>query len=50
MEKSSNTTLSWLLFIVSTVIMLVMLVLVPQWFWVALPFSLTYLVQAMRLM
>ncbi|MEY3052737.1 MAG: hypothetical protein RLY31_2522 [Bacteroidota bacterium] len=50
MEKSSNTTLSWLLFIISTVIMLLMLVWVPQWFWVALPFSLTYLVQAMRLM
>ena len=48
-EKSS-TGLSWILFIVSTVIMLLMLVWVPQWFWVALPFSLTYFVQAMRLM
>ncbi|MEY3368023.1 MAG: hypothetical protein RI973_1178 [Bacteroidota bacterium] len=48
-EKTSSRT-SWLLFVVSTVIMLLMLIWVPQWFWVVLPFSLTYLVQAMRLM
>ncbi|MBK8566306.1 MAG: hypothetical protein IPN76_23955 [Saprospiraceae bacterium] len=48
-EKTSTST-TWLLFIVSTVVTLLMLVWVPQWFWVALPFPLTFLVQAMRLM
>ncbi|MBK9017081.1 MAG: hypothetical protein IPM82_25165 [Saprospiraceae bacterium] len=48
-EKTSTTT-SWLLFVVSTVVLLLMLIWVPQWFWAVLPFPLTFLVQAMRLM
>ena len=48
-EKTS-TGLDWILFIVSTVILIGMLIYVPQWFWLALPFSLTYLVKAMRVM
>ncbi len=48
-EKTSTST-TWLLFIASTVVTLLLLVWVPQWFWVALPFPLTFLVQAMRLM
>jgi hypothetical protein len=48
-EKTSTTT-SWLLFIVSTIVLLVMLIWVPQWFWLAIPFPVTFLVQAMRLM
>lgn len=48
-EKTSNSKI-WLLFVVSLVVTLVMLVMVPQWFWLALPFPLTFLVQAMRLM
>lgn len=42
--------LDWVLFLVSTIIMIAMLVWLPQWFWLALPFSLTYLVKAMNLM
>ncbi|MBI5915709.1 MAG: hypothetical protein HY842_10050 [Bacteroidetes bacterium] len=48
-EKSS-TGRTWILFIVSTIVLLLMIVWVPQWFWLALPFSLTFLVQAMRVM
>jgi hypothetical protein len=48
-EKSS-TGLDWILFIVTTAIMLVMLFTMPQWFWLMLPFSLTYLVKALRVM
>ena len=48
-EKISTRT-SWILFIASTALMLVMLFLTPQWFWLVLPFSLTFLVQAMKMM
>ncbi len=48
-EKSS-TRLHWILFFISTAVMLAMLVLTPQWFWLVLPFSCTFLVQAMDLM
>lgn len=48
-EKTSTTTY-WLLFVVSTVVLLLMLIFVPQWFWIVIPFPLTFLVQAMRLM
>lgn len=48
-EKSSNMK-AWGLFVVWTIITLGMLVVVPQWFWLALPFMLTYLVQAMGVM
>jgi len=36
----------WLYFLVSTLIMIGFLVFLPEWFWVALPFSLTSLVMA----
>lgn len=48
-EKTSTRS-TWMLFIISTLVTLLMLIWVPQWFWVALPFPLTFLVQAMRLM
>jgi len=48
--ENTSTTKHWLLFIVSTVLLLVMLIWVPQWFWAVLPFPVTFLVQAMRLM
>lgn len=47
METSSKSTpLTWLMALVFTVITVAMLYFVPQWFWVPLPFMLTYLVQA----
>lgn len=42
--------MDWILFIVSTVVLVAMLVWLPQWFWLALPFSCTYLVKALRVM
>jgi hypothetical protein len=48
-ENESNR-MDWILFIVSTTIMILMLIFINEWFWLALPFSLTYLVKAMRVM
>ena len=40
----------WLYFLVSTVVMIAMLIWMNEWFWLALPFSLTYLVKALDVM
>lgn len=48
-EKSSSST-DWLLFLISTVVMIAMLIWVNEWFWLAMPFSLTYLVKALKMM
>jgi hypothetical protein len=43
-----STTMDWLIFLVSTIIMVALMIYKPAWFWVALPFSTTYLVKALR--
>lgn len=48
-EKSSSM-MDWVLFVVTAIITLVLLVFVPQWFWLVLPFPLTYLVKALNVM
>ena len=48
-DKKSNP-MDWVFFIVWTIIFFAMLIWVPQWFWVVLPFPLTYLVKAMNAM
>lgn len=40
----------WMLFLVFLVIFLLMLIFMNQWFWVALPFMLTFLVMALGYM
>ena len=45
-EKTSGTATSWILFIISTIVMIALIIFIPEWFWLALPFSLTYLVKA----
>ncbi len=45
---TTDTKKYWLFFLISLVIFLFMLVFVNEWFWVAMPFMLTYLVLAMR--
>ncbi len=52
MDTTSNdsTRQDWILFIISTVICLALLVFADEWFWLALPFVLTYLVKALRAM
>jgi len=47
--KSSNGKY-WLIFMVTLVIMLFFLVVDPTWFWVPLPFVLTFFVKAIDYM
>ncbi|HMQ48516.1 MAG TPA: hypothetical protein PKA00_11710 [Saprospiraceae bacterium] len=47
-KKSSG--LDWILFLVSTLVLILMLIYADEWFWLALPFSLTYLVKALNAM
>ena len=37
----------WILFLVSTLVMIAMLIWMNEWFWLALPFSLTFFVKAL---
>ncbi|HQU60644.1 MAG: hypothetical protein KDD02_24135 [Phaeodactylibacter sp.] len=48
-SKRSKAT-DWLLFLVFAVIFLAMIVYVDEWFWVPMPFMLTYLVKALDVM
>ncbi|MBK7872055.1 MAG: hypothetical protein IPJ74_15955 [Saprospiraceae bacterium] len=50
METTTNksTTMDWMLFGVSTIICILLLIYASEWFWLALPFVLTYLVKAVR--
>lgn len=45
---NKSTTMDWIIFLVSTIIMTGMLLYMSEWFWVMLPFVLTYLVRALR--
>ena len=49
-DTKSNKGRTWMLFLVSLVVTLILLVITPQWFWLVLPFPLTFLVQAMDAM
>jgi len=42
MATAAGTGKYWGLFVVSTLIMIAMLIWMNEWFWLALPFSLTY--------
>ncbi|HNR08469.1 MAG TPA: hypothetical protein PKM27_14210 [Saprospiraceae bacterium] len=44
--KSESSRLMWVYTLISLVIMLFLLAVKPEWFWVALPFFGTYLVKA----
>lgn len=53
MATSTDTTSTgkyWLFFLISLVIFLFMLIFMNQWFWVAMPFMLTFLVMALGYM
>lgn len=47
-DNNRNTTRAWILFLIFTAILIYMMIFVNEWFWVALPFSLTYFVWAMK--
>lgn len=40
-----STRMDWILFAVSLVVTIAMLIFVPAWFWLGLPFVLTFLVK-----
>lgn len=42
-----NTRMAWIMAAVWSVITIYMLFFVPAWFWVPLPFMLTYIIQGM---
>jgi len=48
-ENKSHAS-DWMIFAVSLVVMIALLIFIPEWFWLALPFVLTYLVKALDLM
>jgi hypothetical protein len=53
MEAEANnksTAMDWVFFLISTAVVVALLIFANEWFWVALPFSLTYLVKALRAM
>ena len=47
MAATAETSKYWGLFVVSTLVMIAMLIWMNEWFWLALPFSLTFLVKAL---
>ncbi|HMS30185.1 MAG: hypothetical protein IPQ10_12585 [Saprospiraceae bacterium] len=49
-QRQESNSQNWLIFIVSTVLMLALLWFFPAWFWVPLPFVLTYLTKALNAM
>jgi len=49
-SQNSSRTTDWILFFVSLVVCILMLIFLNEWFWVALPFVLTYLVKALDVM
>ncbi|MCB9081550.1 MAG: hypothetical protein H6555_07560 [Lewinellaceae bacterium] len=51
MESAKNSTATdWIIFLISLVVMIGLLAYASEWFWLALPFVLTYFVKALRMM
>lgn len=48
--NSTSTGKYWLYFLISFVIFILMLIFMNQWFWVSMPFMLTFLVLALDFM
>ena len=48
-QENTSSKMDWILFIISTIVMFAMLVFMNEWFWLAMPFSLTYLVKALKM-
>ncbi len=46
-NTKNSSSLDWIIFAVSFVITAGLLFTIPEWFWVPLPFVLTYFVKAM---
>ncbi len=51
METTNNsTTKDWIYFFISLAAMIGLFVVADEWFWLALPFVLTFFVKAIRMM
>lgn len=51
MEAAKNSArLDWIIFFISLAVMIGFFVWADEWFWLALPFVLTYFVRALRMM
>lgn len=51
MEAANNSTAKdWIYFFISLVVMILLFAFADEWFWLALPFVLTYFVRAIRMM
>ncbi len=46
----TSTRTDWILFFVSLVAFIALLMYADEWFWIAMPFMLTYLVKALNAM
>lgn len=49
-SATKSAGLDWIIFFVSLIVTIALLIFYPQWFWVPLPFVLTYLVKALDMM
>ncbi|MBX7107953.1 MAG: hypothetical protein K1X61_04825 [Chitinophagales bacterium] len=45
--KRSSKSLYWILFFISLTAMVLLLIFLPEWFWISLPFTITFLAGAM---
>jgi hypothetical protein len=45
---NKSTRQDWIIFFISLAIMILFFIFADEWFWVALPFVLTYFVRAIR--
>jgi len=45
--NTKSTGKYWVYFLISTVAMIAMMIIIPEWFWVLLPMVCTYFVMAM---
>lgn len=51
MEATNNSSRSdWMIFLLSLAVMIGFFIYADEWFWLALPFVLTYFVRALRMM
>ncbi|MEN0003435.1 MAG: hypothetical protein AAF798_04805 [Bacteroidota bacterium] len=48
LDNNDAAPMDWIFFLVSLVITIALLIFLPAWFWVTLPFVLTYLAKALN--
>jgi len=48
--SKSSSSMDWIIFLVATAVLILLLIFANEWFWLALPFSLTYLAKALKVL